>query len=77
MQDRCENTVRKSKDNKRNAKKGRGYIRSILAKMLLLCTSVIVWYWYHRFCFFKKTDMIDLFACGHYVFETIYVLKNV
>jgi len=30
MQDRCGNTDRKSKDNERNAEKGRGYIRSIL-----------------------------------------------
>jgi len=29
MQDRCENTDRKSKDNKRSTEKGRGYIRSI------------------------------------------------
>jgi len=29
MQDRCENTDRKSKDNERNSEKGRGYIRSI------------------------------------------------
>jgi len=30
MQDHCGNTDRKSKDNERNAEKGRGYIRSIL-----------------------------------------------
>jgi len=29
MQDRCGNKDRKSKDNERNAEKGRGYIRYI------------------------------------------------
>jgi len=29
MQDRCGDTDRKSKDNERNAEKGRGYVRSI------------------------------------------------
>jgi len=29
MQDRCENTDQKSKDNEHSSEKGRGYIRSI------------------------------------------------
>jgi len=35
MQDRCQNTDRKSEDNERNGEKGRGYLRSIQFKSLI------------------------------------------
>jgi len=61
MQDRCENTDQKSKDNERSTEKGRGYIRSIDSQkyvqkqngqedgFLFFCTlSLIIFTKYYR-----------------------------